>query len=217
MALSIDGHRVGSARHGTYTGQAWPTGRRAGTASRASRAVPPHASCLAFGPSTALRAKIRVVLAQLEKHAMANRPSQHKAHDREWRNPRRELLSLEVWRSACRRWLPPAARACPRCRSLDPASGRSSRPARSLPQWPHSRRGRGRRRLATLQLQGVESSRGKGRGVRVRTLQRRHKGWRGGGPCAGVRRGVGCCMGERLRGIGRELGLRGESTRVLIS
>jgi hypothetical protein len=32
-----------------------------------------------------------------------------------------------------------------------------------------------------------------------------------------VRRGVGCCMGERLRGSGRELGLRGESTRVLIS
>jgi hypothetical protein len=40
------------AQHGTGLYQAQPNGGRAGTARRASRAVPNRASCLAISPST---------------------------------------------------------------------------------------------------------------------------------------------------------------------
>ena len=57
-------HRAGPVRYGMGTEQARPAGVRAGTARRASRAVPLRALCLAFGPSTALRAEIRAVQAR---------------------------------------------------------------------------------------------------------------------------------------------------------
>ena len=55
---TIDVHRAGPVRYGMGTEQARPAGVRAGTAR------PLRASCLAFGPSTALRAEIRAVQAR---------------------------------------------------------------------------------------------------------------------------------------------------------
>jgi len=67
--LSIVGQRAGP-------GQAQPARGRAGTARRASRAVPLRASCLAFGPSTALRAEIRAVLAREARPELRAGPAQ---------------------------------------------------------------------------------------------------------------------------------------------
>ena len=64
MPAGIVVHRAGLVRHGMGTGQAWPAECRVGTARRVSRVVPLWASCLAFGPSTTLRAAIHDVPAR---------------------------------------------------------------------------------------------------------------------------------------------------------
>jgi len=56
---AIDVHRFGPAWPGTGLCQARPDGGQAGTARRASWAMPKRASCLAFGPGTTCHASFR--------------------------------------------------------------------------------------------------------------------------------------------------------------
>jgi len=104
-ALTIDGQRPGPC-----PGQARPAGGQAGTAHRASRAVPLRATCLAFGQSR--HYGLFFGPGRPDKHGQFSRPCQSEAHSaykgrtegsrKKAKEGRREGVELEVPRPALR-------------------------------------------------------------------------------------------------------------------